>query len=123
VWSRTSLHFVGILVKRRDKQRINLDCWAGKVCIETPLTAPTAQLVFSVLQGEWDSGYQTMGVVIVTQCTRHYLLMTSQASDRIVVTYPGDRRSKKVLNPWSNELWQKRSRSLPVVSSALVFSK
>jgi len=53
----------------------------------------------------------------------HYLLVTSQASDRIAVTYPGERRSKKVLNPWSKEQWQKRSLSLLVVSSALAFSK
>src|SRR6266404_2396006 len=35
-----------LLSKNRDRQRVKLDLWAGKVRIETPLTAPTAQIVF-----------------------------------------------------------------------------
>jgi len=34
------------LSKNWDKQRVKLDLWTGKVCIETLLTAPVAQIVF-----------------------------------------------------------------------------
>src|SRR5260370_15670812 len=103
LWRRISLRLIGIFAKNWDKQRVKLDCWVGNVCIETPPTAPTAQIV-SPYSGEWDSGYQTMGVVTGTQCTRHYLLMTSQVSDRIRVTYPGDCSILGAMNCGGNEV-------------------
>src|SRR5258707_14823 len=57
LWRRISLRLIRIFAKNWDKQRVELDCWVGKVCIETPLTAPTAQIVFTVLRrvGHWRS--------------------------------------------------------------------
>src|SRR2546422_4614352 len=40
--------------KNRDVRREKLDCRAGKVCIETPLTAPTAPVCSLFTLGEWD---------------------------------------------------------------------